>query len=118
MFEKKVPLSDSVVRSLHTRKSKNMMKYKQTDLSENVMEFDENNSQEHPQLTARAQRALKTRKKILETALRKVDMYESWRPLDPGRGHSTDERFAAMPAVAREISGTISPTVFCRTTWI
>jgi phenylacetate-CoA ligase len=39
--------------------------------------------------------------KTLETALEKVPMYRSWQALDPGPGHSIDERFAAMPALTK-----------------
>jgi phenylacetate-coenzyme A ligase PaaK-like adenylate-forming protein len=37
----------------------------------------------------------------LEIALNNAAAYQSWRALDPGRNHSIDERYAAMPALTK-----------------
>lgn len=39
---------------------------------------------------------------ILETALKRVPAYESWRAYDPGREQPIDRRFMAMPAFTKE----------------
>jgi phenylacetate-coenzyme A ligase PaaK-like adenylate-forming protein len=39
---------------------------------------------------------------ILDTALREVELYESWRPLDPGTLHHVDVRFSVMPALTKK----------------
>jgi len=41
-------------------------------------------------------------RKTLETALSKVDLYKSWRALDPGKEADIDSRYAAMPALTKK----------------
>jgi phenylacetate-coenzyme A ligase PaaK-like adenylate-forming protein len=40
--------------------------------------------------------------KILDTALSKVAMYQTWRSLDPGPEANIDSRFAALPALTKK----------------
>jgi phenylacetate-CoA ligase len=39
---------------------------------------------------------------ILETSLKNLDAYRSWRAFDPGNSHSVDERYAALPALTKD----------------
>lgn len=38
---------------------------------------------------------------ILETSLKTLDAYRSWRAFDPGDSHSIDERYAALPTLTK-----------------
>ena len=45
----------------------------------------------------------------LETALKSVPAYQSWRALDPGTGATLDERYRAMPALTKKDIRTYFP---------
>ena len=52
----------------------------------------------HPNFSPEyAQKSLET----LETSLKKLSAYRSWRAFDPGSSHSVDERYAALPVLTK-----------------